>query len=68
MHIHLPGVIAASARRSERGAGLIEYALLLALIAFVCIGAITYFGNTSGNSVNHSTDCIVAAGTPGSCP
>ena len=27
-------------RRRDRGAGLVEYALLLALIAFVCIGAL----------------------------
>lgn len=45
----------------ERGASLVEYVLLLSLIAVVCFGAITYFGNESGNSVNNSRDCIVAA-------
>jgi pilus assembly protein Flp/PilA len=35
--------------RSERGASLVEYALLVALIAMVCIGALTLLGgNTSG--------------------
>ena len=48
--------------KNERGASLVEYALLLALIAAVCIGAITYFGSTSGNSVNTSTSRIVEAG------
>ena len=48
---------------SERGASLIEYALLLALIAVVCFGAITFFGNGSGNSLNNSKDCIEAANT-----
>ena len=30
--------------KSERGASLVEYALLLALIAVVCIVAITFLG------------------------
>ncbi len=34
--------------RSERGAGLVEYALLVALIAVVCIAAVTFVG-TSGS-------------------
>jgi pilus assembly protein Flp/PilA len=43
----------------ERGASLVEYALLVALIAVVCIIAITFLGNqanekfsTVGSSVN----------------
>jgi pilus assembly protein Flp/PilA len=31
--------------RNERGASLVEYALLLALIAAVCIGAMQLLGN-----------------------
>lgn len=35
--------------RSERGASLVEYALLVALIAVVCIAAVTTLGrNASG--------------------
>ncbi|MEM7321939.1 MAG: Flp family type IVb pilin [Actinomycetota bacterium] len=44
---------------SERGASLVEYALLVALIAVVCIGAVTFLGNEAadnfsqvGNSIN----------------
>jgi len=44
--------------RSERGAALVEYALLLALIAVVCIVALTLLGgqaaekfSTVGNSI-----------------
>ncbi len=44
---------------SERGASLVEYALLVALIAVVCIVAIGFLGgeaksefNTVGSSVN----------------
>ncbi|MEY2426181.1 MAG: pilus assembly protein Flp/PilA [Actinomycetota bacterium] len=31
--------------RTERGASLVEYVLLVSLIAVVCIGAITILGN-----------------------
>ncbi|MBL8775457.1 MAG: Flp family type IVb pilin [Acidimicrobiales bacterium] len=32
---------------SERGASLVEYALLVALIAVVCIAAVTVLGNNA---------------------
>lgn len=32
---------------SERGASLVEYALLVALIAVVCVVAVGYLGNTT---------------------
>jgi pilus assembly protein Flp/PilA len=36
--------------RDDRGASLVEYALLVALIAIVCIGAVTLLGgNTNSN-------------------
>lgn len=36
--------------RTERGASLVEYALLVALIAVVCIAAVTVLGgNIKGN-------------------
>jgi pilus assembly protein Flp/PilA len=43
----------------ERGASLVEYALLIALIAVVCVGAVTFFGSRTshkfssiGSSIN----------------
>ena len=33
--------------KSERGASLVEYALLVALIAVVCIVAITFLGTSA---------------------
>jgi pilus assembly protein Flp/PilA len=40
----------ASHTRTERGASLVEYALLVALIAVVCIAAVTVLGgNIRGN-------------------
>jgi pilus assembly protein Flp/PilA len=35
--------------RSERGAALVEYALLVALIAVVCIAAITVLGGRAND-------------------
>ena len=52
-----------TARRIVRdaGASLVEYALLVALIAVVCIGAITFFGSSGQTSVTNSTNSIVNA-------
>ena len=55
----------------ERGASLVEYALLLALIAVVVFSAVSFFGKSTGGGFGHSKDCISAAydGTLGSaCP
>lgn len=43
-YIHL---LALRQERSDRGASLIEYALLVALIAVVCIVALTLMGDSS---------------------
>lgn len=55
---HIACFIRARLGRSERGAALVEYALLLALIAVVCIVALTTLGEkgsskfvTIGNSL-----------------
>lgn len=45
----------------ERGASLVEYALLFALIVMVCLGAVTFLGTATGDSVNHSADSVLAA-------
>ena len=42
---HIAPFIRARFGRSERGASLVEYALLVALIAVVCIVAITFIGS-----------------------
>lgn len=45
-------------RQDERGASLVEYALLVALIALVCIAAVSFFGGETGSSFDRSTDSI----------
>jgi pilus assembly protein Flp/PilA len=39
-------------RHDERGASFVEYAMLLALIAIVCLVAVTMIGNTTGESLS----------------
>jgi len=56
---HVAPYVRAKFGQSERGASLVEYALLVALIAVVCILAITFLGKSAsskfssvGSSVN----------------
>ena len=55
-----------SMHSDERGASLIEYSLLLALITVACLGALNYFGQENGGSVNRSA-CEVVEATGGNC-
>ena len=41
-----------SKAKTDKGASLVEYALLLALIAVVCIAAITLIGNNANSKLN----------------
>jgi len=43
---------------NERGASLVEYALLLALIAVVCIAAITFIGNKADESFSSTGSAL----------
>ena len=44
--------------RDERGASLVEYALLVALIAIVCIAAITLLGNNASQKFDDTATSI----------
>ncbi len=48
----------AANRRTDRGASLVEYALLVALIAIVCLVAVTFLGSTTGNSLNSTASQV----------
>jgi len=41
-------------RGDDRGAALVEYGLLVGLIAVVCIGALSLFGITNGGNVKNT--------------
>jgi Flp pilus assembly pilin Flp len=38
----------------DRGASLVEYALLISLIALVCLAAIAFFGTAASTSLSRS--------------
>lgn len=42
----------------ERGASLVEYALLVALIAVVCIAAVTFLGNSADSKFSEVGSAI----------
>ena len=46
----------------DNGASLVEYALLLALIAVVCVVAITFFGQATSDSYSTSTSSLFLGG------
>ena len=43
---------------TERGASLVEYALLVALIAVICIGAVTLLGTNSNDKLSKAGSSI----------
>ena len=48
----------ASWMRDEEGASLVEYVLLVALIAVVCIAAVTLLGTASRDKFNTTANAI----------
>jgi pilus assembly protein Flp/PilA len=48
--------------KSERGASLVEYALLVALIAVVCIAAVTLLGDEASSKFDSVGQSISTAG------
>ncbi len=47
--------------RDERGAGLVEYALMLALVAVVTFSAVAFFGNGGKGMMGNNANCVGAA-------
>ncbi len=47
--------------RDEQGAALVEYALLLVLIAVFCLLAVTFLGTTAANRLSQVGNSVAAA-------
>ena len=60
---HFAPYLRALLGRSERGAALVEYALLVALIAVVCIAAISLLGGSARDKFSTVGNQISAAGS-----
>ncbi len=54
---HLAGVLTTRQRR-DNGASLVEYALLVALIAIVCIAAVAYFGGETSDTFSRVANSV----------
>ena len=48
-------------RATDRGAGVVEYALLVALIALVCLASIQVLGGGNSGSINKTADRYASA-------
>ena len=57
---HVAPYLRARFGKDEEGASLVEYALLVALIAVVCIAAITLLGNNASTKLSEVGDSIGA--------
>ena len=44
--------------RTERGASMVEYALLVGLIAVVAVLAVTFLGGGIANLFGHASNCV----------
>lgn len=51
------------ARRSERGASAVEYALMVAAIAAVIVVVVFALGGVIDSAFDKTTDCLVSKGT-----
>jgi pilus assembly protein Flp/PilA len=47
-------------RRDEEGAALVEYGMLVGLIAVICIGAVTLLGGQINNAFTAITNALAA--------
>lgn len=50
--------LVAKASASDRGASLVEYTMLMALIVIVCFSAISYFGGETSSKMVIEASCF----------
>ncbi|HLY30384.1 MAG TPA: Flp family type IVb pilin [Ktedonobacterales bacterium] len=56
--VHDDSVVAPEEHRSERGQGLVEYALIIALVAIVVIAALILLGPAIASTFNNITNSL----------
>ena len=58
LHFEFIKAYAMAQAKTERGASLVEYALLVALIAVVCIAAVTLLGTNASKKFSNVSSAI----------
>lgn len=58
LHYEFLATWARARAKTERGASLVEYALLVALIAVVCIAAVTLLGGAVDTKISSVAEAI----------
>ena len=58
LHYHFLSAWMKAQAKTERGASLVEYALLVALIAVVCIAAVTLLGTNASKKFSNVSSAI----------
>jgi Flp pilus assembly pilin Flp len=51
-------------RQKERGASMVEYAIMISMIAIVAVVAVTYFGSELSNEYDTIADSVANYGRP----
>lgn len=54
--------------QGDQGANLVEYALLVAFIAIVCIAAVTFVGTSTCDNIDQSVLSVMGTGGGTNCP
>ncbi|MBX7138021.1 MAG: Flp family type IVb pilin [Oligoflexia bacterium] len=49
--------------RLQKGASLVEYALLIALLAVVCIPVVSYLGQNTNDTLNETSNGLSGSGS-----
>ncbi len=61
VRLHIAVLTLSRRQREDRGASLVEYAMLVAFIALACLSAVGYFGAETGGSLDDSSTSIITA-------
>lgn len=52
-----------AARDAEQGQGLVEYALIIALVAILVVTIVLTMGHQIGGAFQHAADCLRTSGS-----
>jgi len=59
--MHASAVFLRAVVRDDGGQGLVEYAMIVALVSLTCIAALKFFGQSNGSNYNSISGAITTA-------